>query len=146
MKKRAMLLNKSKKSPYIKLWAEVLKQAIEDKNRGDKSQKYWARQWFKSDDSGLPSFIAVCEILDLNHELVRARLKEPILFTDKTIKRICIYCKKKKIEKYMAFVPLDGGYICKRCNKKLMGSEKTKKGMQKPRKRIRLLYGRRKVL
>lgn len=61
-------------NPIINLWSAVIKIAVEDLHCKDRSLQYYARQWFKCNDTEFPAFIALCEMLDLNYETIRVIL------------------------------------------------------------------------
>ena len=102
------------------LWIAVLKQAIEDLN-DNKGYHRWAKQWIDDDNKDLPGFLAICELLELNPDILREKLKKPISFRDMETWKKCYICKRKCQRQWMRFDYIDNNWICRRCEKKLDG-------------------------
>ena len=72
-------------NPYIKLWAAVVENALEDIQRKTwkgpmgQYQEIWrdnALNWFKSNETHLGSFLSLCPILNLDPQAVRKAIIE----------------------------------------------------------------------
>lgn len=59
------------------LWAAVMQQAIDDLGDENERIREDARVWFHSDLTGVPSFLWICALLELDPEAVLSRLKVP---------------------------------------------------------------------
>ncbi len=61
------------------LWTNVIKRAVADFRAGPKSSKALyedAKSWLFSDDEEFPSFVTVCDHLDMDVDFLRKRLLE----------------------------------------------------------------------
>ena len=59
-----------------KLWAAVLEQAIKDGLSDNLYLRKGAREWFRSQDGEVGSFLWVCATLDINPEFLQKLFSE----------------------------------------------------------------------
>lgn len=60
--------------PYLKLWASVFLQAIDDAWCKDALIRDPAREWISSDDNHVNSFLSLCELFDLDPGITRQKI------------------------------------------------------------------------
>lgn len=99
----------------------VLLQAVWDlkycRDRERQDIRYDAWLWFMSRETGLfLSFYNICQILEINHELIRDRLKAR--YGDLMRREACIDCGDTGCRYVMHHDPASGYYRCERCHRK----------------------------